>query len=229
MKKLISMIFSVGATICVLVVCLFAWFSNNKYVGTTGVEGTTVGEHYEFKFYVYEDSNWLEIQDKISVGEINPGDIIYFRLDATKLSDEDYGFEARFNKIESKLRTESLIVVDNSIYLNTVLGNVWMWDLDEQNQVVVNNKVLYLYKNNQLTLEDYKIEDLIYMYSCDSDLNKIDRIEQIEHEMVNPGDSASVYFAIEYNEEASIVEGYDSNLYCYQTLILNYLVIDLVK
>lgn len=241
MKKLISSIISLLMTLIVSISCLFAWYTSNDIVTANNILASSAGEDYSFKLYIMKSSEWIQLNTKLQFDEINPGDIVYFKLEATKLTDNDKGFEGYFSDIVSGISSD-IRVENDSVVLQTMISNkvVKLYDLRD-NQVLINNKILYNYSDSKLSLVDYKIENIMYMYyaqvnnglyelvdkNSDNTIDEKDQIDKISITNIEKGEKEDVLFALEYNEKASIVEGYGSNLFAYQTLAITKFKIDL--
>lgn len=242
--SLISSIISLVVTCGLLIVCLFAWYTNNKNVSASGIVGSTADSDYSFSLEMYQNDEYSEITEKIKLGNLNPGDVFYFRIKVSNKSKDpkaDLNFNIKFSNVKSKL-IDKLVVNDGYVSYN-VSGEkkVNLYEIKE-NKVTIGaeNKVLYNIENSSISLASYKIEDAFKVYpdlksndSFTTDNNKPGLAStEINVKTIEETNSYYCYFALEFNSEASLVtiDGTESsNAYMFQELIIKSIDIREVK
>lgn len=223
--RLILSIMSLIITIVVGGVFIYGWYIDNKDVSISSIEGRT--QNNDFEVYVEKlDVVTGHYVEYVNMDNIQPGDINYFRLTINNKTDEDKLFNAKFEGVSSCINTNELKVKENKICteytLNDELLELDLYDLDENNQVLSNDKVIYSYQNNTLLLEDYLIQDMmfVYTYNDESDLTLDNSYERLlknyalfESFLVSQNSVGYYYFALKFSEEAT----YE---YAYQSLVI---------
>lgn len=243
--SLISSIISLVVTCGLLIVCLFAWYTNNKNVSASGIVGSTADSDYSFSLEMYQNDEYSEITEKIELGNLNPGDIFYFRIKVTKKSKDpkaDLNFNIKFSNVKSNL-IDKLVVNDDYVSYNVSdKKKVNLYEIKD-NKVITDSKeknVLYsINKDSSISLGDYKIEDVFMVYpdvksddSFTTDQSKPKLTSEIEVKTIGDTESWYCYFALEFNSEASLVtiDGIESsNAYMFQELIIKSIDIREVK
>lgn len=244
--SLISSIISLVVTCGLLIVCLFAWYTNNKNVSASGIVGSTADSNYSFCLEMYQNDEYSEITEKIKLGNLNPGDVFYFRIKVSNKSKDpkaDLNFNIKFSNVGSKL-IDKLVVNDDYVSYNVSdKKKVNLYEIKD-NKVITDSKennVLYsINGDSSISLGDYKIEDVFMVYpgvkSSDSfttDKNKLGLTStEINVKTIGDNESYYCYFALEFNSEASLVtiDGIESsNAYMFQELIIKSIDIREVK
>lgn len=243
--SLISSIISLVVTCGLLIVCLFAWYTNNKNVSANGIVGSTADSDYSFSLEIYQNDHYSEINSKKILGDLNPDDVFYFRIKVSKKSKDpkaNLNFNIKFSNVESNL-TNSLVVNNGYVSYN-VYGEkkVNLYEIkDNKVTIGTENKVLYNIENSSISLASYKIEDVFKVYpdliksndSFTTDNNKPGLAStEINVKTIEESNSYYCYFALEFNSEASLVtiDGIkSSNAYMFQELIIKSIDIREVK
>lgn len=240
--SLISSIISLVVTCGLLIVCLFAWYTNNKNVSASGIVGSTADSDYSFSLEMYQTDKYMEFNvDKIELSDLNPGDVFYFRIKVTKKSKDpkaDLNFNIKFSNVESKLIDNLVVNGDYVSYNASNEKKVNLYEIKE-NKVTIENNVLYSIDNSSISLGDYKIENVFRVYpdvksdSFTTDKNKPGLTStEINVKTVEDSESYYCYFALEFNSEASLatIDGIESsNAYMFQELIIKSIDIREVK
>lgn len=235
--SLISSIISLVVTCGLLIVCLFAWYVSNKNVSANGIVASSADSDFNFSLEMYKDTGYSEVNtDKIDLGNLNPGDLFYFRIKVSKKNKEltdDLKFNIKFSGVESKIDDEKLCVNDSFVsYKYDTNKYVNLYEIEE-NKVVTDsteNNVLYnIDEENKISLANYKIQDVFVVYS---DMKNTDTIDSVSNKKLNEESEISLvddfycYFALEFNEDLSLVtiDGVESsNAYMFQNLIIKYI------
>lgn len=233
--SLISSIISLVVTCGLLIVCLFAWYVSNKNVSANGIVASSADSDFNFSLEMYKDTEYSEVNtDKIDLGNLNPGDLFYFRIKVSKKNKEltdDLKFNIKFSGVESKIDDEKLCVNDSFVsYKYDTNKYVNLYEIEE-NKVVTDsteNNVLYnIDEENKISLVNYKIQDAFKVYP---NVKKNDSISEgklmSENIDVKIIDDFYCYFALEFNEDLSLVtiDGVESsNAYMFQNLIIKYI------
>ncbi len=243
--SLISSIISLVVTCGLLIVCLFAWYTNNKNVSASGIVGSTADSDYSFSLEMFLNDKYSEINTKISLRDLNPGDVFYFRIKVLNKSKDpkaDLSFNIKFSNVESNL-TNNLVVNNGYVSYNVSSEKkVNLYEIKE-NKVTIGteNKVLYNIENSSISLANYKIEDVFRVYpnliksndSFSTDNNKPGLAStEINVKTIEETNSYYCYFVLEFNSEASLVTIDDtesSNAYMFQELIIKSIDIREVK
>ena len=243
--SLISSIISLVVTCGLLIVCLFAWYTNNKIVSASGIVGSTADSDYSFSLEMFQNDKYSEINTKISLRGLNPGDVFYFRIKVLNKSKDpkaDLSFNIKFSNVESNL-TNNLVVNNGYVSYNVSSEKkVNLYEIKE-NKVTIGteNKVLYNIENSSISLANYKIEDVFRVYpnliksndSFSTDNNKPGLAStEINVKTIEETNSYYCYFVLEFNSEASLVtiDGTESsNAYMFQELIIKSIDIREVK
>lgn len=224
--KLLSSIIILIVTIFVFLSATYGWYVTNKSADASGIEAKTNDEIMKYSIEVYDGSDYVNNINTIS--NAFPGDITYFRIKivGADLIPSDYSYNINFECLSSII-ADTIQVSDSYVTYDSVdLYKI------ENNKVLINDKTLYSINDREISLEDYKIENVYKFYSnvkngeslisTNNDLSDTITIESttIKHEE----DSYYYYFALEFNESASIVTYNDietSNPYMFQKLTIN--------
>ncbi len=230
-KKLIPQFMSLILIIFLLSSFLYAWFSESKTANSNLIEITS--ESFKINsasLEIYNEStNDFIAFNAESLNNILPGAKCYLRLKINV--NDDLKINVSFKDISSNLTrkitsSEDKVLVDDypmedySISSKTINGSNYSC-------VMVDDKILYIMKDEEnMDLYDYKIEDIFLAYELGSNLvdftipNSLDDGVKIKEfngsASLNKGDNY-YYFALEYNEDLSLVLG-NSNCYQYQGL-----------
>ena len=199
-------------------------------------------QHYIF--IQYDETNgwtWHKV-DELSFTNVTPGNAFYFRikLDTNGNLDEPINLSASFDGVSSELIPNKLQILNG--YVCTSDGYA-LYEI-VNNQVLIDGKVLYDCTNGTIKLDDYLIQDTFRFYSFDllfpinatdeyhigksstklSSLPKFDIT--VEESDLDAANNAYYYFALEFNEEDSLVQMPNSsvptsNCYLYQKFIIS--------
>lgn len=227
-KNLILSILSLSATLLLLIVCVLGWYVTNKQAYVTGVVGSTKDNNdFSLVLEYYDGQAWEEVTD-FDFEDMYPGDVITFRLNVTCNGTATTNISTSFTGITSKSHT---LTVDNG-YVK--LGDVSLYEIDENNKVTVNDEdTLYLISNNEISLVDYKLEDACKVYYLEKRLvaSDDDTIPLISNNVTSNSiidefissveitESSNLYFAIKYEDLET------NNYYAYQTLDIDQLIV----
>jgi len=263
-KKLIFNLISLVATSLLLVLTALAWYVSNDSVKAEGIFGKTADTDYTLKLqrgtYDSDSETWTWTDtNSLSISNIQPGDSFFFRIIIT--ATRTINFNMQFAGIESEVDS-SITAVNDYIYI----GSSKRYNI-VNNAVTVTSgnatKTLYNVSGDEITLDDYKVEDTFRFYSygvCTtspttvtspvSNVSVTYNSNPLDDDVTNDGITPSVlgnvetnyqvtasgtetvafaYFALEFNDAASIVDySYtfdgntktcsDSNLYQSQKL-----------
>lgn len=230
-KKLMPQIVSLILIVFLLSTVLYAWFSESKTANTAGIEIT--GENFKInsaslEIYDEDTKNFKEFSAD-SLNNILPGAKSYFRLKINVSS--SYKINVGFKDISSSL-LRPVTINDDKVFIDDYPMedyDIKSRAIDGRNRscVIVDDKVLYVEDNDtSMSLYDYKIEDVFLAYELGSNLtsfvvpDSLDNGTKIKEfsgdSTLNSGENF-YYFALEYNEDLSIVLG-NSNCYQYQGL-----------
>ena len=234
--SLISSIISLVVTCGLLIVCLFAWYTNNKNVSANGIVGSTADSNYDFKLEMFKGDDYSEINtDKIDLGDLNPGDLFYFRIKVNKKSKtptDGLKFNIKFSGVESKL-SDKLQINENYIsykYADDIY--VDLYEIKNDKVLTDAEDILYevLTKDNKqvISLSNFRIQDVFKVYSNVKNTDSISEgmllsSNDIVLNASNDNDAFYCYFALEFNELLSSVtiDGVkSSNAYMFQDLII---------
>ena len=233
-------------TLLLLVMVAMAWYVSNDTVTASGITGATQGENYTLTLErgQYDETNvwtWHKV-DELSFTNVTPGNAFYFRikLDTNGNLDEPINLSASFDGVSSELIPNKLQILNG--YVCTSDGYA-LYEI-VNNQVLIDGKVLYDCTNGTIKLDDYLIQDTFRFYSFDllfpinatdeyhigksstklSSLPKFDIT--VEESDLDAANNAYYYFALEFNEEDSLVQMPNSsvptsNCYLYQKFIIS--------
>lgn len=230
-KKLIPQIISLILIIFLLSSFLYAWFSESKTANANLIEITSENfkiNNASLEIYDETTNDFKEFSED-SLSNILPGTKIYFRL-KINVSNE-IKINVSFKDISSNL-IRPVIVSDGRI----LVDDYPMEDYSVSSRVIngsnyscviVDDKILYIANDEaNMDLYDYKIEDVFLAYELGTNLpgftipNSLDngiRIKEFSGSVSLNAGNNYYYFALEYNEDLSLVLG-NSNCYQYQGL-----------
>ena len=232
-------------TLFLLVMVVMAWYVSNDTVTASGITGATQGENYTLTLErgQYDEVNgwsWHKV-DELSFTNVTPGNSFYFRikLDTNGNLDESINLSASFNGVSSELISNKLQILDG--YVCTSDGYALYEIID--NQVLINDYVLYDCTSGTIKLDDYLIQDTFRFYSfnldCPTDDESLDEALSVTslsslpkfditvtQSDLDSDNNAYYYFALEFNEEDSLVQMPNSsvptsNCYLYQKFIIS--------
>ena len=226
MKILMHIIILLSAIILFINVT-YGWFVSNKKVNTNGINALTEDQNMTYSIEYYDGTSYNDSINSIS--NTFPGSVSYFRIKivGTDLIPNDYNYEITMTEVSSKI-TDNTIKVTNS---TITYDSVKLYDI-ENNKVTYASKTLYNVSGTTLELVDYKIEDVYKIYpNCtnsdslpETSYSLIDKVKIIKN-MIKEETNYYYYFALEFNEEDSLVKLNDtlsvSNPYMFQTLVIN--------
>lgn len=216
MKKLIMSVVSLAVSVIMLFTVCFAWFTQNKEATAQGIMASSEDLNINVKLFMHDG---IEYSENTAIGSIYPGDIKYFRLDVISSYDSPAEIYCTFDNISSFVSDKLKVDLNQKkVYVDDpVTTRIDLYDLDEANRVVVDDKVLYEYKNDRLVLADYKIESMIKYYRCNDDFTALsgytpkyldgDLVVENNY-LVSANSTSSIYFALEFDELASSYYSY---------------------
>lgn len=232
-------------TLLLLVMVAMAWYVSNDTVTASGITGATQGENYTLTLErgQYDDTNgwtWHKV-DELSFTNVTPGNTFYFRikLDTNGNLDEPINLSASFDGVSSELIPNKLQILNG--YVCTSDGYA-LYEI-VNNQVLIDGKVLYDCTNGTIKLDDYLIQDTFRFYSFGLDIptndesldeaNSVTSLSSlpkfditVNQSDLDANNNAYYYFALEFNEEDSLVQMPNSsvptsNCYLYQKFIIS--------
>ena len=225
-KILMHIVILFGAIILFINVT-YGWYVANDKVDASGIEATTEDQNMTYTIEYYNGTSYVNNLNSIS--NAFPGSVSYFRvkIEGTDLEPNDYNYEMTISSVSSKI-TDNTIKVTNS---TVTYDSVKLYDI-ENNKVTYASKTLYNVSGTSLTLCDYKIESVYKLYSncayndtLPDTANTLTETINISKDMIKKDTNYYYYFALEFNEEASLVKLNDtlsvSNPYMFQTLVIN--------
>ena len=234
-NNLIFSVFSLLATMFLLVCIVTAWYATNTEADASGIFGSTLGNNYSLKLQRAKVDNegnvidWIQT-DNLAFSNINPGNVFLFRIELN--TDKEVEFNVRFADVSSSLVSNKLVAIDDWICLNQEGYKLYKL---ENNQVIIQDKILYEYREGEVKLKDYLIHNTIYFYelkeeptttTIPNELNGTILPNVSNYNISSTDELKYFYFALEFNEELSLVEidGYESsNCYLYQKLTIGYI------
>ncbi len=223
--KLLSSIIILIVTIFVFLSATYGWYVTNKNTDATGIEAKTNDEVMKYSIEIYDGSHY--VSNKNTISNAFPGDVSYFRIKivGADLIPSDYSYTINFECLSSII--EDTIQVSDSY---VTYDSVELYKI-ENNKVLINDKTLYNISESNISLEDYKIENVYKFYSnvkngdtlpsTNNDL--VDSITIESTTIKDENDSYYYYFALEFNESSSIVtynSSETSNPYMFQKLTI---------
>lgn len=240
-KNLFLSICSLILTSFLLFFLVFGWYVSNKEVTANGIFGSTGGNDYSLTLEratldkAGNVTGWVTA-DNMAFNNVAPNNVFLFRMGLESKSQEDVILNVSFDDISSRLTENKLIAKDKKIFFAD--GEIPLYDIDENNQVMVDNKLLYKVnpKDNTISLGDYQIHNTFMFYdlgTAEPATNKLaPPLKGLELAKVNNyqikanNQKEYFYFALEFNEEKSLVmqDGVlSSNCYLYQNLVIGHI------
>lgn len=248
MKKLIynCILLALSAFMCVTVVV--AWFTKNLEVSANNMVMTSINVNCDLNLYLWDGEAYDEVTSPLELPDLTPGKTFYFKLTVQSRSSSSFVFDVKFWNISSIL-SDSIIVddEDNPTKIGFTGNDTSFYELaelDANDQCLVNDQILYDYDSvtGDIALSYYKVEDTFRSYTLASDTKSISGVTgqalsaniatdltlaaDDEDDDATSGDYQEVYFALEFNEDASLVNG-NSNCYSFQKLIIQHLIIQM--
>lgn len=232
MSLIISSI-SLLVTLTLLIVTMYSWYTNNKYVSASGLVSTSKDDPFLYSLEYYSKNSYIEFNDdSLSLSNIYPSDVFYFRVKVSKKNSEEssnYNFNIQLSNIVSDLDSKLSASYSNSTYIvsydEVPLYTSTTDAISITNSSTNEEKTLYTITKSDstytLSLADYKIEDVFKLYvdvDINSDLNQ-DNAKTLSSKESITCTNNYLYFAIEFNENASLVND-NSNCYMYQILTI---------
>lgn len=232
-KSLFKLISSIASLACVLLLCIvvvYAWYTSNKYVSTSGIQAES--DSKDFTVVLQQlNTETMEFGPTLEMNNMNPGDIRYFKLTITNMVGKDSNFYARFEGISSTIDETEIFAKQGYVYtkytLNNTVNELKLYDISS-NKVVSNGKDLYLYSNDSLMLKDYLMQDMIEIYTYENKNNLTlsenhkmlsDKI-LFEKNTITKGGILEYYFALKFSDDATIE-------YAFQNLLIKALFVGL--
>ena len=148
-KSLFKLISSIASLACVLLLCIvvvYAWYTSNKNVSTSGIQAES--DSKDFTVVLQQlNTETKEFGPTLEMNDMNPGDIRYFKLTITNMVGKDSNFYARFEGISSTIDETEIFAKPGYVYtkytLNNTVNELKLYDISS-NRVVSNGKILYL-------------------------------------------------------------------------------------
>lgn len=227
-KNLILSICSLSATLLLLIICVLGWYVTNKEAYVTGVVGSTDGVDCSVSLSYY-DGEEFQTADSISLNDMEPGDVFYFML-TCKSGEGEIELEFIFDGIKSSLN-KNFIIDNEKLCVENGNYNIPIYELNEDSNVVVNDKVLYSYDSltEQFLLDKYLIQDTILFYDLGETWTTPPSLEGLTGESIDDpkyvvkvdNEVSYHYFALEFNNELSTIKVDSINGETVDTLIEN--------
>lgn len=261
-KNLMFSGFTLLCTMFLLICIITAWYVTNEEASASGITGSTDGDSYSLKLQrgLYNSSSeewtWIDTEH-LAFSNVSPGNTFYFRIALELENSSDLNLKASFDNIVSSLMPNKLTVIDD--YVCTIEGSVPLYEINSDDQCIVNDKVLYNVMDSldsegnqvkEIYLDDYKIEDTFLFYNLGTVEPETNDITILDDELDNSdiqvlsnvtnfnltrseNETTYFYFALEFNEELTMVDVYgdgieNSNCYLYQKLSIGYIAISKV-
>ena len=228
--KLILSIVSFAMCFILFATLSFAWFIMDTEAGGENGDFNVISENTDVDIFHLDGTDWKEGEGNYAeVGLVKPSDVLFFKLTVTK-KDNNVTRITSVNFLEPLLKiTDAISCEDGIVYVTDLKGNkIKMYELDENNQVKIDDKVLYNYNEDKLELQDFLLTDSLRIY-CDDSLSTGDETAIssltphtiLETLTINKEFGSSnileIYFAIEICEEEMIFDGIDySKYFAYQ-------------
>ncbi len=225
--KIILHIIILLGVIALFINVTYGWYIKNNTVDANGITATTEDQNMTYSIEYYNGTSYVDNINTIS--NTFPGSVSYFRIKivGADLNPSDYNYEMLVKNYSSKI-TENTIKVTNS---TITYDSVKLYDITN-NKVIFNSKILYNISGSDIALDSFKIEDVYKIYSncaytdtLPSTSYALNDTVNITKDMIKSETNYYYYFALEFNEEASLVKYDDttniSNPYMFQTLVIN--------
>lgn len=225
-KILMHIVILLGAIILFINVT-YGWYIANDKVDASGIEARTEDQNMTYTIEYYNGTSYVNNLNSIS--NAFPGSVSYFRIkiEGADLKPSDYNYEMTISSVSSKITENTLEVTNTTVTYDSVK----LYDI-ENNKVTYASKTLYNVSGTSLTLGDYKIESVYKLYSNCANSDTLPKTSYaltdtltISKNMIKEDTNYYYYFALEFNEEASLVQISDtqsvSNPYMFQTLVIN--------
>lgn len=228
--KLILSIVSFSMCLILFATLSFAWFMMGTEASGENGDFNVISENTDVDIYHLDGTDWKEGEGNFAeVGLVKPSDVLFFKLTVTK-KDKSVNKVTQVSFLEPILKiTDAISCEDGIVYVTDLKGNkIKMYELDENNQVKIDGKVLYNYNEDKLELQDFLLTNSLRIY-CDDSLANGDETAIssltphtiLETLTINKEFGSSnileIYFAIEICEEEMIFDGIDySKYFAYQ-------------
>ena len=240
-KNLFLSICSLLVTTFLLIFLVFGWYVSNSNVTAGGIFGKTGGDEYELTLERAtmtkegEVTDWVQA-NSMAFSNVAPKNVFLFRFALKAKENKDITLNVSFDDVSSALTEGKIEVHNNKICYSDRL--VPLYDIDSNNQVIVDGKVLYNVNpnTNEITLGDYLIHNTFMFYDLGTNepinnqlapsLPAIKLMEVANYQITANNQTTYFYFALEFNEDESLVEqdGYmSSNCYLYQNLVIGHI------
>ncbi len=233
-KNLILSIVSLCLAFMVTFLVLFAWLTTNATTKASILNVHVNGVQCDVSLETYQNNSWVELDD-LSFDNLEPGDVIYFRLKV------DSEVPVRVNANPDSFTSEAIggadgIVVDLTNMELTYQG-VSIFNIEDDYTVLIDNQVVY--NINAVTgaitiVDDYKIGNAMNTYNLGTSVTGKPSIEGLTGNALgslifDSGVSLSsgisyAYFAIEYEDydssSSTLKEFSSNNFFVYQLLTI---------
>ncbi len=248
MKKLFNSVISLILATILCIVTAYAWFSHSEIATANSVVAATENANCVPTLYTYSiaQKKYIKITDSIdSLIGLTPNDIVFFKLEITSLNSRDMPIVVSYADFESKLNDNELIVEDEYIVTKDLLNNTLKLYEIIDNKVLIEDEILYKYSQNNLSLDYYKIENVMLSYNLENSypvdgntyniaaqreflngLSGMPLSNNIYDDNLAKDSTIEIYFALEFNEDLADISG-NSNCYQFQELIINHIKIQM--
>ena len=252
-KNLIINVVLLGVTMTLLVISMMAWYVSNTIVTASGISASTDDGLFTLQLergeYNKTNSTWTWTPTtSLSISNMQPDDAFYFRF---RIESRDAGrLNVRLSNITSTIQDDLLSLADDN--KSVLIGGAKYFELDSNNKVIINNKLLYSYANNEFSLGEYLVQDTFKYFDYGLGTATFGYDDQVIHcpnysiatvlsditanYTVTEAGTYYGYFALEFNDELSLVtythlDGVskaDSNLYQAQALAIKQISVETV-
>lgn len=244
-KNLIINIFTLAITSFILVMLIFGWYISNTIVTASGIVASTKDSDFVLRLErgtynsTTEDWTWTPTTS-LSITNMQPDDAFFFRF---KIVSRNAGnLNVKLSNITSNIQEDLITLAGDD--KSVLIGGAKYFELDANNRVVINNKLLYSYANSKFSLGEYLVQNTFKYYDYEIGTeefgydNLVSNCPNFSTATVLTDITATYniqaagtyygYFALEFNDTLSLVEyehldgvtKSDSNLYQAQTLAI---------
>lgn len=239
-KRNIATILTLTFSVILLVIVAIAWNVAQQQALVNGILVNTGSTNYESTLYIYNNENdqWEIPGDKIEFNNIVPNNVFYFALKIYDTSDS-MKLNMRFDNISSFLQSNIYEITEEGLNLNNEV--IYKYEENTKN-VMVGDKFLYKVDSDRIVLQDYLIEDVFKVYICETTVSNEFALESyipiigestpnvtlkekiLDGQLINSDEVFHLVFALEFNEDMSLVNG-NSNCYQYQSLLIKNIIL----
>lgn len=252
-KKLIINIILLIVTSALLVISMLAWYISNTVVTASGITASTDDGLFTLELergeYNKTAGTWIWTPTtSLTITNMQPDDSFFFRF---KIVSTGAGnLNVKLSNITSTIQNDLFELAEDDI--SVLIGGAKYFELDSNNQVKINNKLLYSYSSGTFSLGEYLVQDTFKYYDYGLGTITFGYDNVVTHcpnyatatALTNISTTYSVsaagtqygYFALEFNDVLSLVtythlDGVskaDSNLYQAQSLAIKQISVETI-